>query len=422
VDRPACRYPPGNAARGARARIRHHRSIKLASNENPFGRPRARSPRSPTRWDRCIAIPTAAASICVAPLAERIGVPTDAIILGNGSNDIIELAARAFLRPDVEAVMAEQAFVIYEMVVQATGRDATVGAAAQLHPRPRGDCAPRSRRRPAGLPPNPEQSHRTIYTRDEWEDFLDAVPRRVLIIADDAYADYVEDPAYPDSLAYQRRGRLLLTLRTFSKIYGLAGVRIGYGVGPLEVIAILNKIRQPFNVNSLRRSRRSPRSTTASTSRARAPTTAKASRTCARRAPGLGPALRAELGELPVDRRRRRRRASLRCAPATRRDLRPMDVYNLPRHLRVTVGTPARERTLRRVAPAAWTPASERIADRLVICRRRPDRRLARRRAEEPRCGRRGDRHLAATRRETCASPRQRLDRSHRDDPIAAVA
>ena len=98
---------------------------------------------------------------------------------------------------------------------------------------------------------NPNNPTGTIYSRDEWEDFLAVVPPQVLIVADDAYADYVEDSAYPDSLAYQRRGRLLLTLRTFSKIYGLAGLRIGYGVGPLEVISVLNRIRQPFNVNSL---------------------------------------------------------------------------------------------------------------------------------------------------------------------------
>src|SRR6185369_10955528 len=98
---------------------------------------------------------------------------------------------------------------------------------------------------------NPNNPTGTIYRRDEWEDFLDSLPSNVVVVADDAYADYVEDPDYPNSLEYHRRGRLLLTLRTFSKIYGLAALRVGYGVGPLEVIEVLNRIRQPFNVNSL---------------------------------------------------------------------------------------------------------------------------------------------------------------------------
>src|SRR5262249_5744286 len=164
---------------------------------------------------------------------------------------IIELVVRAFLRPGDEAVMAEQAFVIYQMVVQAAGalpraiplRRYThdLDAIAQA-------ITPATRLVFLANPNNPTG---TIYLRDEWEDFLTSVPSNVLVVADDAYADYVEDPAYPDSLAYHRRGRLLLTLRTFSKIYGLAGLRVGYGVGPLEVIEVLNKIRQPFNVNSL---------------------------------------------------------------------------------------------------------------------------------------------------------------------------
>ena len=98
---------------------------------------------------------------------------------------------------------------------------------------------------------NPNNPTGTIYRRDAFERFLARIPRDVIIVADDAYAEYVEDPEYPQTLECHKPDRLLVTLRTFSKIYGLAGLRIGYGVGPAEVIAALERIRQPFNVNSL---------------------------------------------------------------------------------------------------------------------------------------------------------------------------
>jgi histidinol-phosphate aminotransferase len=244
-------YPPGMPLEELEREYGITGSIKLASNENPFGP----SPRALEAIAGALAglhrYPDGSGFYLRHALAKRIGVPADAIILGNGSNDIIELVVRAFLRPGDEAVMADQAFVIYQMVVQATGalpraiplrrftHDLEAIAAA---------IGPATRLVFLANPNNPTG---TIFKRDEWEDFLAAVPPHVLVIADDAYADYVEDPDYPDSLAYQRRDRLLITLRTFSKIYGLAGLRIGYGVGPLAVIEVLNRIRQPFNVNAL---------------------------------------------------------------------------------------------------------------------------------------------------------------------------
>jgi histidinol-phosphate aminotransferase len=98
---------------------------------------------------------------------------------------------------------------------------------------------------------NPNNPTGTIYRRAELTRFLDRVPRDVLVVADDAYAEYVDDPEYPRTLDFLGEDRLLVTLRTFSKIYGLAGLRIGYGVGPAEVIGAIEKVRQPFNVNSL---------------------------------------------------------------------------------------------------------------------------------------------------------------------------
>ncbi len=216
-------YPPGMPLEELEREYGITGSIKLASNENPYGP----SPRAVAAIAEALATlhryPDGSGFYLRQALATRIGVAADAIILGNGSNDIIELVARAFLRPGDEAVMADQAFVIYQMVVQAAGaipRPVPLRRFTHDLEAIKTAIGPATRLVFLANPNNPTG---TIYKRDAWEDFLDDVPPNVLIVADDAYADYVEDPDYPDSLAYQRRDRLLLSLRTFSKIYGLAG-------------------------------------------------------------------------------------------------------------------------------------------------------------------------------------------------------
>jgi histidinol-phosphate aminotransferase len=332
-------YPPGMPLEELEREYGITGSIKLASNENPFGP----SPRALAAIQEALGslhrYPDGSGYYLRRALADRLGVAADAIILGNGSNDIIELLARAFLRPGDEAVMAEQAFVIYQMVVQATG---ALPRAIPLRRFTHDLDAMAQAITPATrivFLANPNNPTGTIYRRDEWEDFLDSVPPHVLVVADDAYADYVEDPAYPDSLAYHRRGRLLVTLRTFSKIYGLAGLRVGYGVGPLEVIEILHRIRQPFNVNGLAQV----------AALAALEDDAHVERTRANNREGLA-FLRAaceRLGRayvpswanfllIDVGEGARVYEALLRRGVIVR----PMDVYGLPRHLRVTVGTP----------------------------------------------------------------------------------
>ena len=333
-------YPPGMPIEELEREYGVSGSIKLASNENPFGP----SPRAVAAIAEHLAslhrYPDGGGFYLRRALAGRIGVAADAIILGNGSNDIIELAARAFLRPGDEAVMAEQAFVIYQMVVQATGATPrTVPLRNYTHDLEAITRAISPATRLVFLA-NPNNPTGTIYMRDEWEDFLDAVPPHVLIIADDAYADYVEDPAYPDSLAYQRRGRLLLTLRTFSKIYGLAGLRIGYGVGPLDVIAVLNKIRQPFNVNSLAQvaalaaleDDEHVARTRAHNREGLAYLRAACERLGRPTVPSWANFLLVDVGDAGRVYDALLRRGVI---------VRPMDVYNFPRHLRVTVGTRA---------------------------------------------------------------------------------
>ena len=226
-------------------------AIKLASNENPLGpSPKALSAIGAALSD-LHRYPDGDAYELKRKLSQRLGVQRDRVILGNGSNEIIELIVRAFLGVGDEVVVARHAFAIYRLVVQAAG-----GRVIAVPHRGYGFDLPAMAR--AVTPKtrivfldNPNNPTGTIYFRDAWESFLGAVPPHVVIVVDDAYAEFVNDPRYPNSLDYQGAGRPLVTLRTFSKIYGLAGVRVGYGVSAPEVIDALNRIRQPFNVNSL---------------------------------------------------------------------------------------------------------------------------------------------------------------------------
>lgn len=246
-------YPPGKPIEEVERELGISGSIKLASNENPLG-PSPRAMAAVADALRTVHLyPDGSAFYLRRRLAERHGVSPDDILVGNGSNEIIELIVRTFLRPRDEAVMADQAFVIYRMVVQAVAATPRViplrnfthdleGIAEAVTPRTR-----------LIFLANPNNPTGTIFRRAAWEAFLRALPpRQLLVVADDAYADYVEDPEYPDTIALRGDGNVpVVTLRTFSKLYGLAGLRIGYAVAPAPVIEAMQRIRQPFNVNGL---------------------------------------------------------------------------------------------------------------------------------------------------------------------------
>jgi histidinol-phosphate aminotransferase len=244
-------YPPGKPIDELEREYGIIGSIKLASNENPLGP----SPRAVEAIREALAgvhrYPDGGAFHLTRRLAERLGVRPEQIIVGNGSNELIELVVRAFVRPGDEVVMADQAFVIYRIVAQAAAaRPRIVPLKNYTHDLEAMAAAVTPQTRVVFLA-NPNNPTGTIYPRETWEGFLGALPPQVLVVADDAYAEFVEDPAYPDSLGYQGDGRLLVTLRTFSKIYGLAGLRVGYGVAEAGIIDALHRVRQPFNVNAL---------------------------------------------------------------------------------------------------------------------------------------------------------------------------
>ncbi|MGH7822478.1 MAG: histidinol-phosphate transaminase [Candidatus Binatia bacterium] len=244
-------YQPGKPVEEVEREYGVRDSIKIASNENPLGP----SPKAVAALHEAAAgvhrYPDGGCYYLKEKLAAKLRISPDHLLVTNGSNEVLELCARLLLRPGDDAVMSDQAFVVYASVVQAAAgipravalRDLTHDLEAIL-----AAIRPSTRIVYLGNPNNPTG---TIYRRAAFEKFLRSVRKDVVVVCDEAYFEYVEDPEYPDSLRYQEPGRLLVTVRTFSKIYGLAGLRIGYGVASAELIAAIDRIRQPFNVNSL---------------------------------------------------------------------------------------------------------------------------------------------------------------------------
>jgi histidinol-phosphate aminotransferase len=317
--------------------------IKLASNENALGP----SPKARAAMRRAVGAmhryPDGGAFYLKRALAAKLGVTTDQLLIGSGSNELLELIGHVFLDRGAEIVMADRAFVVYRliaMVQRATAvavpmRDFTHDLDAML--------AAVTSRTKAVFVSNPNNPTGTMVDGAALDRFMAAVPPHVVVCLDEAYIELLPPDRQPDTLRYVRENRRVIVLRTFSKTYGLAGLRVGYGLAPAECIRLLNKTRQPFNVNAM----------------------------------ALAAAEAALADDAFVERTRRMVRAGLKylerefgrmglpCVPSVAnfmlvkvgkgRDVcarmeragvivRPVDGYGLPEYVRVTVGTPAENR------------------------------------------------------------------------------
>ncbi len=226
-------------------------AVKLASNENPLGP----SPKAVEAAREHLAgvhrYPDGPGFDVFAALSAHFDLPADHFILGNGSNELIELAIRTFLNPGEEGVMAWPSFVVYPSIVQAGGGvPVKVPLKQDRHDLNKMAGAVTDRTRIVFIA-NPNNPTGTINSREEVDAFIEDLPEGVLVVLDEAYAEYVTAPEYPDSVEYVRRNKDVLLLKTFSKAYGLAGLRIGYGLGNPRILEAMNRIRQPFNTNSI---------------------------------------------------------------------------------------------------------------------------------------------------------------------------
>ena len=244
-------YPPGKPVEEVEREL-GHTAIKLASNENPLG-PSPKAQEAIRNYLNHIHFyPDGSGYYLRKKLAEIHGLPPEQVILGAGSTDLIELAAKTFLCGSAdEAITSESAFYMYRLAIEDMGaalvqtpmRDQTFDLSAIAHA-----VTARTKLVYLGNPNNPTG---TIFTAEELDRFLDAIPPRVLVVLDEAYFDYVQRPDYSHSIDSVRAGKNLLVLRTFSKVYGLAGIRLGYGMGYPELIECLQRIRSPFNASSV---------------------------------------------------------------------------------------------------------------------------------------------------------------------------
>ena len=226
-------------------------AVKLASNENPLGpSPMAleairRSAENLHRY------PNSGSYDLCQHLAGQLNIKCENIVLGNGSDDLIAMLARVLLQPGDEAVLPEPSFLFYEIVIQSSGavpvgvplKSKTTDLDGMLD-----RIGPKTRLVFVNNPHNPTGS---LITKQALDAFVEALPANIVLVIDEAYIEFVKDRRCPNSIDYLNSDQTVVGLRTFSKAYGLAGLRIGYGLMPAYFAELLHRVRQPFNVNSL---------------------------------------------------------------------------------------------------------------------------------------------------------------------------
>lgn len=246
-------YVPGKPVEEVERELGLKNVIKMASNENPLGPSAHAVEAMRLNLDKMHIYPDGNCFYLKQALADRLGVTPEQLIFGNGSDELLSLLTLAYINPGDEAVVVAPSFSEYDFALRLMGGiprsvpltganfsydfDAVFGAVNEKT-RLVFICSPNN---PTG----------TIIGRKELDSFVARLPEKVLLVLDQAYIEYVNDADHPSGLDYIARGLPVIALRTFSKIYGLAGLRIGYGIAPVEVINELNRGREPFNVNAM---------------------------------------------------------------------------------------------------------------------------------------------------------------------------
>lgn len=246
-------YIPGKPAEEVKRELGITGAIKLASNENPLGPSPLALERLQRSFQHIHYYPDGRGYYLKQALAKKWEVKEEQLVISNGSDELLNLLTQAYLNPGEEAVMVYPTFSEYEFAVRKAGgtpkyiplegENFNYNLEAVL-----GQLTEQTRLVFICSPNNPTG---TIVDRREMEQFLDRLPSRLLVVLDEAYGEYVTDPDYGCSLDFIHQHRPLISIRTFSKIYGLAGLRIGYAIAPEKIASDLNRIREPFNVNSL---------------------------------------------------------------------------------------------------------------------------------------------------------------------------
>jgi histidinol-phosphate aminotransferase len=243
-------YVPGKPIEEVEREYGVSNVAKLASNENALGP----SPKALAAAREAAAkvhlYPDGSAFYLRNALAAKLGVEPKEVFVGNGSNELIELMVRTFVLEGEEVLTSAQSFVAYKLAAHAHGRTLVEAPMkGRFHYDLDAIKKLMSRRTKVVFLANPDNPTGTWFTEAELTPFLDAVPKETLVVLDEAYVEFVDAPGYQDALALRKKYANLVVLRTFSKIYGLAGLRLGYGIARPEVVEYVDRVRAPFNVN-----------------------------------------------------------------------------------------------------------------------------------------------------------------------------
>ena len=244
-------YPPGKPIEELERELGISNSIKLASNENPFGP----SPKALASIRKALGTihryPDGSGYYLRKRLAELNTVPIEGVLLGNGSDEILEMAVKAFMAQGDHAIVPTPTFLMYSNLVQTVGGEVIEVPLSSLKVDLDAVASAVTPKTKIIFLNNPNNPTGTAFFYNEFENFMNKVPSKILVILDEAYIEFVRDDNVARGINYIRTFPNLLMLRTFSKAYGLAGVRIGYGFTHPEIASTMNVVRQPFNANSL---------------------------------------------------------------------------------------------------------------------------------------------------------------------------
>lgn len=223
--------------------------VKLASNENPLGPSPKAMEAMCNALEKAHLYPDGGGFCLCDAVATKLGLAPENVILGNGSNEVLEFLGHAFLNPGDDVVTSQYAFVVYKLIATSFGARTIEVPSRDYQQDLDGMLAAITRKTRLIFVPNPNNPTGTLISQRAIDDFVSRVPENVIVVFDEAYFEFLDRP--PDTLRFVREGRNIVVLRTFSKIHGLAGLRIGYAIGQADLIEVLHKTRQPFNVNSI---------------------------------------------------------------------------------------------------------------------------------------------------------------------------
>ena len=242
-------YIPGKPIEETKRQLGLKEVIKLASNENPFGP----SPKAQIAMKKCISgvnrYPDARGFYLKKGLAKYFKLSSENFVLGNGSDELIDVVVKTFVEPDENIITADTTFLEYEIIAQINDRKVKKAPLRYFKYDLKAILKLVDKKTKLIFIANPNNPTGTYVTKYEVTDFLNALPAQVVVVFDEAYDTFIDVDDYPDSLSYLRKKRKVVILKTFSKGYGLAGLRLGFAIAAPELVTYMERVRQPFNVN-----------------------------------------------------------------------------------------------------------------------------------------------------------------------------